>query len=479
MTVAEDNNLLLEELGSLKDDLVAIGERFKESAPAEIEEVVYEHVKRWKETDFLAEACKKGDILPDFCLPDENGNMVSSVDLRQRGPVVLVFFRGNWCPYCNATLRMIRKYTPHFKARGATIVAISPQTIEQSKQAVVEGGLNFPVLSDVGNIQSQAMKIAFEIEDEMKKMLNDVLGADFFQKYNGDMSYVLPVPAAYVVDADGIVSYSFLDLDYSKRAEPVEMMNALPALKRSKKQTLKMRIDIELAKLQDVVPETKMQKFFESVEATKNKRFELKAVQADSKAPDFRLEHSDGKVFDSRRLRREGPLVLVFHHGHTSPICMVQLQEMQKRLDKVNAIGANIVAISSARSGSSTSQIAAYSGAKFHLLVDREGEDSIAKKFGLKHELTKNGIGGSHILRNSFDVDTEEDVLAATYIIDRSGVVIFASVDADPTKRPEPTQVLRVLAEESARAAKSKIKVGPFSLRLGRRIAPLFTRRHM
>jgi peroxiredoxin len=93
-------------------------------------------------------------------LKEGDGNLVSYVDLHTKGPLVVIFFQGNWCAYDNATLCMIRKYTPYFKARGATVIAISPQTVKASAKTIKEAGLNFTVLSDTNSEYTQLCNIA-------------------------------------------------------------------------------------------------------------------------------------------------------------------------------------------------------------------------------------------------------------------------------------------------------------------------------
>ena len=170
-------------------------------------------------------------------------------------------------------------------------------------------------------------------------------------------------------------------------------------------------------------------------------------------------------------MRREGAMVLIFHYGHKSPICMVQLEEMQRNFKKLNAMDANVVAIAPASSESSPYQIAAYSGAKFSLATDNRGPHSVAKKFGLMHSIPNHWFettSSGHLRMEDQDETMKEQPMAATFVIDRSGTIIFASVDADPTQRPEPSQILEALRTSNL-SHKSKVRMGPFSLLFGRR----------
>src|SRR6266404_8192805 len=143
-------------------------------------------------------ALKAGDRVPDFRLPDARGDYVRLCDLLAKGPVVLSFYRGGWCPYCNLELRALQKVLPQITALGAQLVAISSQTPDESLSTAEKNELAFPVLSDVGSATAKAFGIAFDLAEELRPIYARFGHA--LPDKNGDESRVLPIPATYVID---------------------------------------------------------------------------------------------------------------------------------------------------------------------------------------------------------------------------------------------------------------------------------------
>ena len=172
-----------------------------------------------------AQAPMKGQRAPDFVLPDALGETVRLADLRQRGPVVVTFYRGACCPYCNLALRAYQAVLPEITARGATLVAISPQTPDNSLTTAEKAGLTFPVLSDVGNRVARRYGLVFALS-EAARPLYTAVGSDL-PAYNGDALWELPVPGTFVMAPDGTVRLAFVDPDYTHRLEPAAILAAL------------------------------------------------------------------------------------------------------------------------------------------------------------------------------------------------------------------------------------------------------------
>ncbi|MBB3386840.1 MULTISPECIES: peroxiredoxin-like family protein [unclassified Rhizobium] len=173
-------------------------------------------------------ALKAGDKIPRFTLDDPDGNKVSSIDLLRKGPLVISFYRGVWCPYCNMELQALQQALPEFQALGASLVAISPQNPVNSRKSLRQNSLDFPILSDSHNDVAAAFGLRFEMQDylvELYKSLKNDLPA-----FNGDPSWTLPMPARYVVGQDGTILYAEVNPDYTRRPEPEDM---LPALRRA------------------------------------------------------------------------------------------------------------------------------------------------------------------------------------------------------------------------------------------------------
>lgn len=171
-----------------------------------------------------------GAVAPDFTLPGATGAAVSLSALLTKGPVVLAFYRGGWCPYCSTELRALQAKLPEITAAGATLVAISPQTPDNSLSTVEKLGLGlaFTVLSDEGNHVAESFGLVFELPQSLRAV-NQGFGIDL-PAANGDTTYRLPLPATYVIGSDGIVAWRFADADYTKRAEPDDVIAILEAL---------------------------------------------------------------------------------------------------------------------------------------------------------------------------------------------------------------------------------------------------------
>ena len=168
-----------------------------------------------------------GDRAPDFELPDARGGSVRLAGLRSDGPVVLVFYRGAWCPYCNLQLRAFQAALADIHAAGAALVAISPQTPDNSLTLAEQAELAFPVLSDVGNAVARSYGLVYALGAGDRELHSGV-GIDL-AAFNGEDSWELPAPAVFVVDGDGTIRYASVAGDYRWRVGPDEVLAALRA----------------------------------------------------------------------------------------------------------------------------------------------------------------------------------------------------------------------------------------------------------
>jgi len=215
---------------SLQDKLDAFKADFKAgkppyNAPPEIHPVMERATAELIASGQASRAIKAGDLAPPFSLTDQNGTVVSSAELRDKGPLVVTFYRGVWCPYCNLDLQAMNEALPTLQSYGASLVAISPQTAANSRKSVRTNQLNFPVLSDPHNDTAAAFGLRFTLPDyliDLYKSLKNDLPA-----FNGDPGWTLPMPARYVIGQDGIVLYSEVNPDYTHRPDPEELLPAL------------------------------------------------------------------------------------------------------------------------------------------------------------------------------------------------------------------------------------------------------------
>lgn len=171
-------------------------------------------------------AIHQGQKAPDFTLPDAKGQKVRLSDLLKKGPVVLTFYRGGWCPFCNLQLKSYQEHLAQLRAQGAELVAVSPQTPDATVATAEKDALTFPVLSDVGNQVARTYGLVFRLPDAVVPIYKQ-FGIEL-EKHNGDASHELPMPATYLIGQDGIVKLSQVEADYKKRM-PIETL--LAALK--------------------------------------------------------------------------------------------------------------------------------------------------------------------------------------------------------------------------------------------------------
>ncbi|MEQ5842254.1 AhpC/TSA family protein [Paraburkholderia acidicola] len=217
---------------SLQDKLDAFKADFKAgkppyNAPADIHPIMERATAELIATGQASRAVKAGDRAPNFSLRDQEDNEVSLAGLLEKGPLVVTFYRGVWCPYCNLELKALNEALPELQRYGANVVAISPQLQVNSRKAVRVNELRFPVLSDTHNDTAAAFGLRFAMPDYLielyTKLKNDL------PAINGDPGWTLPMPARYVIGMDGIVAYSEVNPDYTHRPDPSEM---LPILKK-------------------------------------------------------------------------------------------------------------------------------------------------------------------------------------------------------------------------------------------------------
>ena len=177
-------------------------------------------------------AKKAGDVAPEFTLKDPDGNPVSSRELLARGPLVVSFYRGVWCPYCNLELQALQASLADVTARGASLVAISPQTAANSRKSQRDNKLEFPILSDVRSEVANAFGIRFALPDYLAETYRSF--GNNLAVINDDPAWVLPMPARYVIGSDGIIAYAEVNPDYTQRPDPSELLPVLDRLRASK-----------------------------------------------------------------------------------------------------------------------------------------------------------------------------------------------------------------------------------------------------
>lgn len=215
-----DNDLLRTRIESMRSQLAR-------QIPAELGQALDDAATELGRRDFSA-AVETGDPAPEFTLPDARGTEVSLSDLLAVGHVVVTFYRGSWCPYCNLQLAAYQEILDDLGAAGAQLVAISPELPDGSLSFVERQQLSFTVLSDVGNSVAKRYGVTVTLDGTVRETY-ETAGVDL-PTINGDDSWGLPAPSTFVIDMDGIVRFALIGADYRRRLEPTALLEAVRAV---------------------------------------------------------------------------------------------------------------------------------------------------------------------------------------------------------------------------------------------------------
>lgn len=210
---------------TLQEELLAYKAESRNRVPPEIRATMLQGITDVRALGVEASALKVGKIAPDFTLPGVDGAKVRLGDLLSRGPVIILFYRGAWCPYCNLQLRAFQRVLPLIESAGATLIAISPQMPDGTLTAAQKNGLEFPVLSDVGSTVARLFGVAYIVPSPVQAISRQ-FGNDLAIK-NGRDEWLLPIPATYLITPDFRVVMAHIDADYTTRAEPQDVLAAL------------------------------------------------------------------------------------------------------------------------------------------------------------------------------------------------------------------------------------------------------------
>ncbi|GAA2793509.1 peroxiredoxin-like family protein [Saccharopolyspora taberi] len=213
---------------TLRDELRAMHAEGQRRLPEDVRATMNRNAADLAASGLAEQALGAGARAPEFTLPSATGTPVALEELLAEGPVVLTFYRGAWCPFCNIALRALQQHLDALRARGAQLVAVSPQIADESLSLTDKHELAFPVLSDIGSEVAKRFGIAFDLSEELAAVY-ERLGFDL-QRVNAGHARTLPLPATYVIDRTGTVAWAFVDTDYSRRAEPADILAALDAL---------------------------------------------------------------------------------------------------------------------------------------------------------------------------------------------------------------------------------------------------------
>ncbi|GAC1376434.1 MAG: peroxiredoxin-like family protein [Hymenobacter sp.] len=213
---------------SLQQELDATAQHLATVLPAEASQTIDAGIAAVQAAGLTRHSLRAGDLAPHFSLPDATGQPVALRELLAAGPVVLVFYRGNWCPYCSVQLRAYEQALTQFQAYGATLVAVSPQTPDLTRLTAEEKDLHFPVLSDAGNGVARQYGLAYQVGGAVYNTLHSV-GIDL-AAFNGDTSGELPLTGTFVIAQDGRIAWATTEASFKQRPDPALILAALAQL---------------------------------------------------------------------------------------------------------------------------------------------------------------------------------------------------------------------------------------------------------
>ncbi|OAA65265.1 Thioredoxin-like fold protein [Niveomyces insectorum RCEF 264] len=205
-------------MATQEEELSAVFSGFLKNAPDDAKNPILAATADIVASFDRSAAIQEGQPLPAFQLPDALGKTVSSTELLKKGPILITFYRGTWCPFCNIALAHLQKHLAAFAALGVTVVAISPELPDTSLSETEKRGLTFPVLSDVGNAYARTLGIVWTQPDTLRPVFAK-FGHNVAAR-NGDDSFAVPVPTTLLVDGAGVVRRAYIEPDYKKRLDP-------------------------------------------------------------------------------------------------------------------------------------------------------------------------------------------------------------------------------------------------------------------
>ena len=194
--------------------------------PADRRAIMERHIQYLTEAGFARRSKQVGDQAPAIILPDAQGKTFDIATLLVKGPAVVTFYRGGWCPYCNLELKAYQKALPRIVAAGASLVAISPEKSDNTVSTAEKNALTFPVLSDVGQSVGKAFGIVYTFTDELR-VAYDGFNLDIPAKNGMPDDWSLPLSATYVIGVDGVILFADIGVDYRDRADPLEVLDIL------------------------------------------------------------------------------------------------------------------------------------------------------------------------------------------------------------------------------------------------------------
>lgn len=209
----------------LAKEITAFQDKFIPTIPEDTLNLLMSELQTLVAKGLAENAINVGEKFPDFSLPNAEDTKTSLSTLLEKGPLVISFYRGAWCPYCNLEINALQNRLADIQATGAQLIAISPQSPNKSSDQISASKLTFDVLSDSSNKLAKQCGLVFTLPESLRPIYAswelDIPG------HNGDDTFELPMPATFIIGSDGVIKYAFIDMDYTKRLEPEVIVEQL------------------------------------------------------------------------------------------------------------------------------------------------------------------------------------------------------------------------------------------------------------
>ena len=212
----------------LNSDLSLLSEKVLSSMPEDIRNKLIDEDKKLFSRFLESKALKKGDSFPDVSFLDKNLKQISLKEMLKENHLVISFYRGTWCPYCNLELKALAKIDKEIEAKGARLIAVSPELYKFSEDTVKKNNINYLVLTDLANKAADKFGLVFELPPqycEIYKILNINLN-----EINGNSRWILPIPATFIISKEGVIASTYVNVNYMNRMEPDEILKQLDLL---------------------------------------------------------------------------------------------------------------------------------------------------------------------------------------------------------------------------------------------------------
>lgn len=212
-----------------QERLEKIKERIEGNMPPAYLKIMHKATRDLEQSEIPSKVLKVGDQAPVFELINQENEKISSKEMLSKGKLILTFYRGVWCPYCNADLANLKKYLPVFEEHNATLLGVSPELPQYLKKITAMQKLNFDILHDDRNMLAEKFGLKFYYPEDLKELYRDKFNINL-EVQQGNAEWALPMPARFIIDQNGIIQYAESKADYRNRPNPDELIDVLKNL---------------------------------------------------------------------------------------------------------------------------------------------------------------------------------------------------------------------------------------------------------